>query len=1081
MRLIRVILLCTSALCAVRATEPDISSFAGVQLENGFNISLYADDTQVANPVTICFDRQGNLYPVEAHRRLSGAWGVTMSRWWSMEDYAGKSLADREAMYARWAHIVPPARLTRDSDFLRKISDADGDGRADKSLLLLKFNGPLEGNAAGVLADDEGLIVANAPNIWRVRSDGETATREKLLTGLGVRVGVYGHDLHGLVMGPDGRLYFSLGDRGFNLQSQEGKHFYAPTRGAVFRCFPDGTGLELFHIGLRNPQDLDFNEFGDLFTVDNDMGGVDRSRVVYVVEGGDSGWDASYQLTRNFREETKRHDHIEPPWFTEGLWKTNHPGQPQWLHPPIAYLTQGPSGMEFDPGGTLPDHLRNNFFVCDFKGSATRSGILNFRLVQRGASYEMVSTNRFAWGVTPADIEFGWDGSLYVADWLNGWGGEGKRRIAKIAWDKARKRPNRIDSAKQYAARSIDELIQELGHPDRRIRQLIQFEIAKRGTAGRDAFIRATAAKERTKRIHGIWGLWQMGLKRDDKLVAKRLTELLSDSDDEVIAQSLKAIGEIGHLDAFQRVKQLLRHESARVAYFATIALGRICKPNSPQNIAPRHEATRAMYAALELHGDDRTFRHAVSISIPSRLKFKLDADAHHARSAKIQTPHARNDIPFNKIESEADRNEIVRLVHDHDQATTLPGWSAPYPLSRIPLADYQKFTIPNQHRLLNAHYRLGRSVNAQFLATAANAESIDPLVRIETLKMLTRWNTPSDFDWVTWRHRPIPRQGTDGTRTWKRFQLNAGFGGRIAPLLSNSIDAQIRKYAIQASLAHGWLTPAKQIEIVRGGSLNVDDQLRIINNLRTDASHATKLGRHLQTSKDALLKSTGLLLLAEQSDADATEALSTIIEKGAAAQKLAFANATRQLKLDRLPPSLMSAARKSITTGKIEAHSYELALLTKTGSKPDDDFRFAQAGGDRMIGERIFKTHAIQCVRCHVVKGFGGDAGPELTKIGRSLKRPELIQALIEPSTRIASGFGLFEIELKTGEELAGFVEEENKEAIQLRTVDGRRLHIDPANIASRSQPTSAMPTMKAVLTLEEIRDLVAYLESLK
>ena len=86
---------------------------------------------------------------------------------------------------------------------------------------------------------------------------------------------------------PDGRLYFSIGDRGSCVQTRDGRIVGFPIPVVSF-AVSHGSHLEVYAHG-RNSQELAFDAHGNLFTGDNNSDGGDQARWVYLVPGGDSG------------------------------------------------------------------------------------------------------------------------------------------------------------------------------------------------------------------------------------------------------------------------------------------------------------------------------------------------------------------------------------------------------------------------------------------------------------------------------------------------------------------------------------------------------------------------------------------------------------------------------------------------------------------------------------------------------------------------------------------------------------------------------------------------------------------------
>jgi putative heme-binding domain-containing protein len=133
--------------------------------------------------------------------------------------------------------------------------------------------------------------------------------------------------------------------------------------------------------------------------------------------------------------------------------------------------------------------------------------------------------------------------------------------------------------------------------------------------------------------------------------------------------------------------------------------------------------------------------------------------------------------------------------------------------------------------------------------------------------------------------------------------------------------------------------------------------------------------------------------------------------------------------------------------------------------------------------GKAIINGHlGANCIACHRVDSDeGSEVGPMLRAVGAQRTKEELAESLVEPSAKIVVGFGIETIVLKDGATLAGSVVKENAKTLDFKLPDGKTRKISVATIASRTPPVSVMPPMLGILSPGEIRDVVAYLSSLK
>jgi putative heme-binding domain-containing protein len=156
--------------------------------------------------------------------------------------------------------------------------------------------------------------------------------------------------------------------------------------------------------------------------------------------------------------------------------------------------------------------------------------------------------------------------------------------------------------------------------------------------------------------------------------------------------------------------------------------------------------------------------------------------------------------------------------------------------------------------------------------------------------------------------------------------------------------------------------------------------------------------------------------------------------------------------------------------------------------SRWDEEPRLPTAaleGGELAAGRRVFFHHnGPLCAKCHTVQGRGGQVGPDLTVIARTMDREKLLASILQPSKEIAPQFTTWVIATTSGKTHTGFILEDNRTGqIKLGTPTGEVIVLDENDIETREpSKTSVMPEkLHERMTAQELRDLLAFLETLK
>lgn len=137
---------------------------------------------------------------------------------------------------------------------------------------------------------------------------------------------------------------------------------------------------------------------------------------------------------------------------------------------------------------------------------------------------------------------------------------------------------------------------------------------------------------------------------------------------------------------------------------------------------------------------------------------------------------------------------------------------------------------------------------------------------------------------------------------------------------------------------------------------------------------------------------------------------------------------------------------------------------------------------GDALVGESLFfDADFPACSQCHTFDGQGGEIGPELTEEAGVRTLQYIIESILLPSEKIASGYEPILVLTKDGKRLDGVLRNEDDTSITLVTREGEEITIAKADIDRRDddQPSIMPDNFGELLSVDQLHDILAFLQS--
>jgi putative membrane-bound dehydrogenase-like protein len=979
--------------CSEKKTGAEHStthSLADLKVYPGLEVNLFASEPMFSNPTNISVDAKGRVWVCEAYNYRNA--------------------------------LNPKNPVKKEGDRIMILEDTDGDGKADKSKVF--YQGTDVNAALGVCVLGNKVIVSCSPNVFVFTDEnGDDVPDKKEVLYQGIKGEQHDHGMHTFTFGPDGRLYFNMGNAGELLLtaagdtvtdihgrkvSTHGEPFY---QGLALRSEIDGSKVEVLGHNFRNNYELTVDPYGTIWQSDNDDDGNKGTRINYVMEQGNYGYTDEFtgagwssRRTNMESEIPLRHWHLNDPGVVPNVLQTG---------------SGSPCGITMYEGTMMPEDFQGQMIHAEAGHNVVRT----YQVENDGAGYKAKIVNllegqKDQW-FRPVDVTAAPDGSVFVADWYDP--GVGGHQVG----DLDRGRIYRVTPPKtDYKIPTLDlktpaGALQGLLSPNTDIRYQAWTALAAFGEQAETDLQKLWKGENPRQRAQAFWLLARLENKR-----AQYFKEALEDKDPNLRITAIRAAKQLNY-DVLPIAATLVNDESAQVRREVALSL----RGNSSAEAADLWAQLAGQY-----DGKDRWYIEALGISAEGNWdqyfeawKKKVGQDISKPVNRDIiWRSRSKNALPLlAEIIKASPEKEVLKYYRAFDfhrdpskqtilanLATQTKDLKVLYALKHMDASKFKMTPAVNttlnkvmdQYKGKLEYVELASSFKLQNKAEDLlnmAIENPDSTSGKEAVKVLLDWNRSEMFAKVF--------NGTDKEKSqalvkalWPHMYNDKAMRVMETVMLDSTKDVEIRKLAVRTF----------------GGPWESEDRLLAL-------AKENKIPQDLHTAAGGVFQSAWR---------------PSIREDGA--------------KLLKLPGSKEGTALPTI------------AVL-------------AEKEGTSTKGKDVFKN---VCSNCHVAGGEGVNFGPDLSEIGDKLPKEALYTSILFPDQGISFGYEAYRFKMKDGSSAFGRIVSETEDKVDLQYMNNQQ-SISKDEIVSRIKlENSLMPSnLQASMSEEDLVNLVEYLSGMK